>query len=158
MKPRHFLYANLRENFPLSEIAEGGWVGALGGAGRSGILQAEGVAGCGKSMSSLAAPRPAKETSSAAITRQGSSVLDSSVPVVRESASHRRGTRAEPDHTNPLSTSPAFQSDHLEFKGYEYRPNFEPPQQDYPAASVAHFLTAAYNPPHRGPDRMGTNQ
>jgi hypothetical protein len=25
------------------------------------------------------------------------------------------------------------------------RPNFEPPQQDYPAASVAHFLTAAYS-------------
>jgi len=43
-----------------------------------------------------------------------------------------------------MSTSPAFQSDHLEFKGYEYRPNFEPQQQDYPAASVAQFLTAAY--------------
>jgi hypothetical protein len=43
----------------------------------------------------------------------------------------------------PLSTSPAFQSDHLEFNGYGYRLNFEPPQQDYPAASVAQFLTAA---------------
>jgi hypothetical protein len=52
--------------------------------------------------------------------------------------------RDEHDHTNPLSTSPAFQSDHLKSKGYEFRPNFEPPQQDYPAASVAQFLTAAY--------------
>ncbi len=57
------------------------------------------------------------------------------------------GTLVERGHTNPLSTSPAFQSDNLKFKGYEVRPNFEPPQLDYPAASMAQFVTAGYTPP-----------
>jgi hypothetical protein len=56
------------------------------------------------------------------------------------------GQRPWRGHTNPLRTSPAVQSYHLEFKGDEYRRNFEPPQQDYPAASVAYSLTAAYRP------------
>src|SRR3546814_4901570 len=56
--------------------------------------------------------------------------------------------------TSPLSTSPAFRSDRLKSKGYEFRPNFEPPRQEHPAASVAHFLTAAYTLPSKSPQGL----
>src|SRR3546814_11038696 len=60
----------------------------------------------------------------------------------RRSSNPRNGAGRR--RNSAMKTIPRIRSHRLKSKGYEFRLNFEPPQQENPAASVAHFLTAAY--------------